>query len=225
MKIKILEHGPYIVSPDIPLHLEKITIDAEGTSQGWQITKTYPAHKEAYALCRCGRSKIKPFCDGTHEEINFDGEEVATHDTDYDSIVEYHGDTVKLEDEESLCGVLRFCDRGIQVWGYVEEGGEENAKIAIEEACNCATGRLRIIGKDGKVIEPQLNKEISAIQDTATNHRGPLWIKGGIEIEGADGKLYKVRNRVTLCRCGESSNMPFCDATHLQCPHMKGNDQ
>ena len=43
---------------------------------------------------------------------------------------------------------------------------------------------------------------------------GPIWVKGGIRIEGADGKSYEIRNRVTLCRCGQSSNKPFCDGTH-----------
>jgi CDGSH-type Zn-finger protein len=56
-------------------------------------------------------------------------------------------------------------------------------------------------------------------------HRGPLWVKGGIGLEGAKGVKYETRNRMTLCRCGESSNMPFCDATHLHCPHMKGADE
>ena len=225
MKIKILEKGPYLVSADVPLHLEAITTDKKGTSLGWQITKTYPIQKEEYALCRCGHSKNKPFCDGMHEDVHFEGTEVATHDTDYDNIVRYEGPDVTLEDEESLCAVLRFCDRGIQVWNAAEAGGEENTKLAIEEACCCAAGRLRIIDKDGKTIEPDLNKEISAIQDTAEDCRGPLWVKGGIEIEGADGRLYKVRNRITLCRCGESRNMPFCDATHLQCSHMQGLDK
>jgi len=27
--------------------------------------------KEAFALCRCGHSKTKPFCDGTHKVIGF----------------------------------------------------------------------------------------------------------------------------------------------------------
>ena len=32
----------------------------------------------------------------------------------------------------------------------------------------------------------------------------------------ADGFEYEVRNRVTLCRCGQSQNKPFCDGTHAQ---------
>ncbi|UCF09264.1 MAG: CDGSH iron-sulfur domain-containing protein, partial [Thermoplasmata archaeon] len=44
---------------------------------------------------------------------------------------------------------------------------------------------------------------------------GPIWVRGRIPIESADGHIYEIRNRVTLCRCGWSSNKPFCDSSHL----------
>jgi CDGSH-type Zn-finger protein len=43
---------------------------------------------------------------------------------------------------------------------------------------------------------------------------GPIWVRGEIPIQSADGKIYEVRNRVTLCRCGKSLNKPFCDSSH-----------
>ena len=42
----------------------------------------------------------------------------------------------------------------------------------------------------------------------------PLWVRGGVQIVSADGGVYEVRSRVTLCRCGASSNKPFCDGSH-----------
>jgi CDGSH-type Zn-finger protein len=39
-------------------------------------------------------------------------------------------------------------------------------------------------------------------------------VRGGIPIESANGKTYAVRNRVTLCRCGQSANKPLCDGSH-----------
>jgi CDGSH-type Zn-finger protein len=45
---------------------------------------------------------------------------------------------------------------------------------------------------------------------------GPLWVKGGIPVEAADGFEYEKRNRVTLCRCGRSGHKPFCDGSHLK---------
>ncbi|MGI6665815.1 MAG: CDGSH iron-sulfur domain-containing protein [Christensenellaceae bacterium] len=82
-----------------------------------------------------------------------------------------------------------------------------------------------MVKKNGEKLEEALECEIGLVQDVPKNHRGPLWVKGGIQIEGADGTLYEIRNRVTLCRCGESNNMPFCDASHLMCAHMEGRDE
>jgi CDGSH-type Zn-finger protein len=46
-------------------------------------------------------------------------------------------------------------------------------------------------------------------------------VKGGVQIKSSDGFVYEPRNRVTLCRCGQSGNKPFCDGTHIS---MKFND-
>jgi len=35
-----------------------------------------------------------------------------------------------------------------------------------------------------------------------------------VHLVSEDGFDYEVRNRMTLCRCGESQNKPFCDGTH-----------
>jgi len=43
---------------------------------------------------------------------------------------------------------------------------------------------------------------------------GGIWLRGGIAVTAADGTPYPVRNRVVLCRCGASSNKPFCDGSH-----------
>ena len=55
--IKIAENGPLIVDGDFKL------VDAKG--QEVPLTKK--------ALCRCGASTMKPFCDGTHSKIGFQG--------------------------------------------------------------------------------------------------------------------------------------------------------
>ena len=55
--IKIKENGPYLVDGEFKL------VDANGTE--------IPIVKKA--LCRCGGSTMKPFCDGTHSKIGFQG--------------------------------------------------------------------------------------------------------------------------------------------------------
>ena len=45
---------------------------------------------------------------------------------------------------------------------------------------------------------------------------GPLRLEGEIEIYDATGGKYDLsaRTKISLCRCGHSSNKPFCDGTH-----------
>ena len=61
--IKIRENGPLVVSGSFTV------VDKDGTA--------YTIEKETIALCRCGHSEIKPFCDGHHRECGFEAESVA----------------------------------------------------------------------------------------------------------------------------------------------------
>lgn len=55
--VKVLENGPLLVTGDIEV------VDSDGANFKWEGT--------AAALCRCGGSGNKPFCDGTHTSIEF----------------------------------------------------------------------------------------------------------------------------------------------------------
>ncbi len=226
-KIRIMPGGPYEVDPSIPMNNAVIVPDESGVSEAWAKGKReYPAQDAPYYLCRCGRSKNKPFCDGAHVHAEFHDHETAK-DIPYDQGAKrYPGDTVDLLDDEEFCAVAKFCDRGESVWAYATASGQPGFEAeAIKQACNCPSGRLTIQRKNGEKIEPDLPQEISPVQDTAAGTRGPLWVKGGIELTGQGGHVYETRNRMTLCRCGESGNMPFCDASHLRCEHMRGSDE
>lgn len=43
---------------------------------------------------------------------------------------------------------------------------------------------------------------------------GPIVVTGRIKLTDASGKEYKTYSITSFCRCGASSNMPFCDGTH-----------
>ena len=62
-KITVLDNGPYLVKGPVLL------LDAEGNE--------FRAERSTVALCRCGRSMTKPFCDGTHSKVGFRAEERA----------------------------------------------------------------------------------------------------------------------------------------------------
>ena len=214
-KIKVTKNGPYIISGKIPLQIQIIIADSEGTATEWQPSTKY-APQEKSSLCRCGHSMNKPFCDGTHIKVGFDGTETAGEETYLTQPKEIAGPVLKLADIEELCASARFCHRASGIWNLVPGSDDpEKKQIAIEETCNCPSGRLVIMDKrTGKIIEPKFAKSIALIEDPAMGVSGPIWARGGIPVESANGKTYQVRNRVTLCRCGKSKNKPCCDSSH-----------
>ena len=215
MKVKIMHNGPYIVSGGVPLTEQIIEVDEEGYSYNWRQGKTYPLQQQ-YALCRCGKSKNMPFCDGAHLKAGVDCSETAGHQPYIKQAEEIQGPILKLTDAQELCASARFCDRAGGIWNLVEQPDEEAEQIAIEEAGNCPSGRLIVWNREGKAIEPHFKPSIALIEDPSEGVKGPVWVRGGIPVESADGSVYEVRNRVTLCRCGRSFNKPFCNGSHME---------
>jgi len=215
-KIKVTKNGPYLVSGVVPLSEQGIRVDSDEQCHGWKEGKKYQV-QESCALCRCGRSQRKPFCDGTHTKIEFDGTEQATNKPYMEQAREFRGPDLKLTDAEDFCVRARFCHRSGGTWKLTQQSSDPEAKqTAIEEACECPSGRLVAWDKDGRAIEPDFEPSIGLVEDTQAKKMGPIWVRGSIPVESAKGKTYEIRNRVTLCRCGKSSNKPFCDGSHLE---------
>ena len=214
-KIRVLKNGPYLVYGNTPLIKMTIQCDTHGIPSKW-LTGEKLQTPETYSLCRCGQSKTKPFCDGTHTKVNFDGTETSDNEP-YDKMAKViDSPKLTLKDAEILCASARFCHRGGDIWQVVLQSDEPWAKKnAIDNACDCPSGRLVVIDKEsGKTIEPSLERSIGLIEDPAIGVDGPIWVRGSIPVFSAEGKPYEVRNRVTLCRCGKSTNKPFCDSSH-----------
>lgn len=213
--VTVSKNGPYIVTGSIPLATAIIGVDTEGESERWRDGEFYPI-PETYALCRCGQSGKKPFCDGTHAKINFDGTETAVREPFADQAQTFDGPTHKLLDASALCASARFCDRNGQVWNQISRTDETSIHaMFIQQVSDCPSGRLVAWDKaTGTAIEPSLPISIALVEDPKEQCHGPLWLRGGIPMIAADGFKYEVRNRVTLCRCGLSENKPFCDGSH-----------
>jgi len=223
-KVKITKNGPYLVSGGLPLGKEKSMVGKEGEPETWENGDGYPK-QENYALCRCGNSKNKPFCDGSHAATGFDGTETASKHKYHRQANRVEGPGIFLADAPSFCSAARFCHLAGGTWANVKKSGDPRAKkMAQQTACNCPSGRLVVYDKKtGKIIEPKFTPSISLIEDTQAKVSGPVWLKGGIELESADGKKYEVRNRCTVCRCGKSGNKPFCDGTHISARFNDGD--
>ena len=62
--IRLRRNGPYVIDSD-----DVTVVDWNGVA--------YPVDRRPVALCRCGASTKKPFCDGTHSRIGFEAAEAA----------------------------------------------------------------------------------------------------------------------------------------------------
>lgn len=213
--VTVSKNGPYLVSGAVPLSKMVIISDRQGGSEAWQPERSYP-EQDKMALCRCGHSGSKPYCDGTHAKIGFNGTETASREPYLAQAEEIDGPQYRLTDVESLCAFARFCDPNGQVWNQVTQTDDPQvAENFIRQVNNCPSGRLVAWNAETQEpVETPLPISIGLIEDPVEQCSGPIWLRGGIQVIAADGFSYEVRNRVTLCRCGASNNKPFCDGTH-----------
>jgi len=214
-RVAITKNGPFLVSGGLPLSEQWIVVNKEGESLEYREGTKYATSAE-YALCRCGQSNNKPFCDGSHAKCSFDGTETASRQPYAEQAEVIEGQAMLLTDVQNLCAFARFCDPKGRVWNLVQQpDSPETRQLVKHEAGHCPAGRLIAWDKkSGKAFEPEFEPSIALIEDTAKKVSGPIWVRGGVPIVSADGETYEVRNRATLCRCGRSSNKPFCDGSH-----------
>ncbi len=71
IKIRLRPNGPLVIEGATPLETLIEIVDHQGNSF------TIPANKPVVALCRCGQSANKPFCDGAHKNCGFLAQELA----------------------------------------------------------------------------------------------------------------------------------------------------
>jgi len=208
MKIKVSKDGPYTVFGGIPLKEENIQKDSMGKPDKWVEGKKFSPNG-TYVLCRCGKSTNKPFCTGDH--VGTDGTETAKRKTfDETAQVCAKAEGIELYQDPILCVGAGFCHGKNYVDKTIKK--PETRNIALQQTYDCPGGSL-LIKINGVPQEPKLEKSISV---TSLERPGPMLVKGGIQVESADGYKYEARNRVALCTCGKSKNKPFCDASHLR---------
>ncbi len=219
-RIVVIRNGPYVVEGDVPLVSKTQVVSEHGEPLTWRKDGEIVVSPGEYHLCRCGQSANRPFCDGTHRKVDFDGTETAdttvtgTHKTQIP-----RGTGFFVEKDSSLCmlsGYCEFSDVGLgRLMTATEDTKMRSLVMAMIERCPSGALTYRIEA-EGLDIEPDLPQQI-AVTTEITSHgpiAGPLWVTGNIAIERSDGQPFKTRNRVTLCNCGHSCNKPLCDGTH-----------
>lgn len=214
--VTVTEKGPYLVHGRPPLAEQFIMPNDRNESWYFQEGKHFSTDAEPTALCRCGESKRKPYCDGAHKTAAWNPELTSSEDSLLDGAETIEGGTLTLTDNEKYCVFARFCHPYGDVWNLTEESDDPQArKLAIREASMCPSGRLMAWdNRSGKPYEFRFEPGLGLIEDPLIGSSGGLWIRGGIPMRRENGDTYEIRNRVVVCRCGQSANKPYCDGTH-----------
>jgi CDGSH-type Zn-finger protein len=204
--------GPLIVNGEVPLVRKTAVHSEHGEPLAWKTGEPLDT-RETYALCRCGDSSDKPFCDGSHVAAGFEGNDTADSSTYSDRANVLGGSGITVRDDRSICVHAGFCgNRVTNIWKQVADTDDSLVRLAvINEVEKCPSGAITYCFEgDEADNEADYPTEIAAITD------GPLWVTGGIAVTTSDGTQLEARTRVTLCRCGASANKPLCDGSHKE---------
>jgi CDGSH-type Zn-finger protein len=215
-RITVQEHGPYLVSGGVPINRKSIVHSDQHEPLTWRKHAVLEADS-TYRLCRCGHSSQKPFCDNTHATIGFDGTETAPTAPSATRARRFSGSGMTMTDDSIFCMHGGFCGNKVEkVWDMVKRSDDTRVKFALMQMIErCPSGKLGY-EVDGVPIEPDLPQAVSVTTD------GPYWVTGGIPVTMANGETLEVRNRVTLCRCGQSKIKPLCDGSHVEAGFKDG---
>jgi CDGSH-type Zn-finger protein len=220
-RIAVRKNGPYTVHGDVPLVRKVQVVSEHGEPLTWKTGEEIEV-SETYTLCRCGQSRAKPLCDGTHDEIDFDGTESADTRVTAERQVIYAGGThIVVKRDEYLCMESGFCaNRITDVERMVPHTDDTQVRAQVMAMIErCPSGSYAYSIEEGEAdVEPDLPRQVAVTTEITSDGpiAGPLWVTGCLPIDRADGQPLETRNRVTLCRCGLSKEKPLCDGTHRE---------
>ncbi len=196
IRIRANKNGPYTVEGALQVK----------SSQGDILPIDSQAH-----LCRCGKSRNKPFCDKTHVEYGFSSNKLEGRLPD--KIDEYKGKQITIYDNRGICSHKGNCTKhlpkvfiqGKEPW--IDPDGADPKEIA-RIIRMCPSGALSYEWSGTKYADWEKNSEL------CISKNGPLEINGSVEFFDEEKSEALNKDHYTLCRCGGSKNKPFCDGTH-----------
>ncbi|MET7335755.1 ferritin-like domain-containing protein [Nonomuraea sp. NPDC005650] len=216
-RIVVLRDGPYLVYGGVPLRRKRKIVSAEKHALTWKTGQPLET-EDTYALCRCGHSASKPFCDGTHAVIGFDGTESAGLQP-YKELQHVHdGVGISAQRVGELCVHAAFCiGRTRPIAAMLADTGDSDVRADIMGRIDhCPSGSYSYaLERGGESIEADLPQAVSVLEEE-DGLAGALWVTGKVPVLRSDGLPLETRNRMTLCRCGHSGNKPLCDGTHRE---------
>ena len=210
-KISVLPNGPYYLLNE----MEPKVVENLQNSKGEPLSTV-----SGVALCRCGASNNKPFCDGTHGTIGFSSEnKTAADDSEHmirNKRKNYVGREIIIHDNRRTCSHAAECVNNLssvfkfnaRPWINPDSAKAEDI---IDTIRKCPSGALSysINGIEYR-NQDERRPMIMVSKD------GPYLVTGGIDLLGGNIQFAEgaSREHYTLCRCGASNYKPFCDGMH-----------
>ena len=169
--------------------------------------------KETMALCRCGGSANKPFCDGTHAKIGFSSAKLKGRVEDKRE--NYKGKKITIHDNRGICAHAGRCTDGLtsvfrlkeEPWIHPDAASADEIIATIQK---CPSGALSY--SVGDFEHPDRDGKPTIF--VAPN--GPYVVSGEPDLVDTTRAEGVSKEHFTMCRCGGSKNKPFCDGMHTE---------
>ncbi|MBV8720413.1 MAG: CDGSH iron-sulfur domain-containing protein [Chloroflexi bacterium] len=173
------------------------------------------------ALCRCGQSASKPWCDGSHALVGFDDARDPNRVADRRDT--YPGVAVTIFDNRGICQHSGFCTDRLSLAfrtnqePFVAPSGARMDEL-IRAVRNCPSGALSF-AIDGREARDAVDWNSQRNPAVFVTNDGPYRITGAIPLIDPNATPVARNQGVSLehyalCRCGHSQNKPFCSGMH-----------
>lgn len=198
IKIMLVKNGP------IGLKAEGEDFPVLSTAEGEDISVDKPVF-----LCRCGASANKPYCDGAHGASGYDDGNRCGND----ELRDFAGPDITVHFNRSICSGAGACVRGLPavfksgVEDWIQPGEAAVAEV-IATVKRCPSGALTY------TVDGETSRNEAGDVSVKIVKNGPYEIKGPVEFDAPKWSANASRTTFALCRCGKSSNNPFCDYSH-----------
>jgi CDGSH-type Zn-finger protein/truncated hemoglobin YjbI len=204
--IQLSKNGPYLLSNVDRLHNH--------------LGDPIPTRPQM-ALCRCGESATKPWCDGSHAGVDFSDEKDPNRVADRRDT--YAGLSITVYDNRGICQHSGYCTDRIPLAfrvdrePFVAPSGARLDEI-IRAVRNCPSGALSY-AVDDQEARNQVDWHNRRVPTVTVTKDGPYRVIGAIPLVAPTGGPVD-RNEgsslehCALCRCGHSQNKPFCSGMH-----------
>jgi CDGSH-type Zn-finger protein len=161
------------------------------------------------ALCRCGESANKPFCDGSHVAAGYSDENRCEND----ELQHYEAPGITVHFNRSICAGAAACVRNLPaVFKSASEDWIHPGEATVEEiaatVARCPSNALTCTVADPVTAEPADRVSIRIVPS------GPYLVEGPVAFDPPRWSKNASRTRFALCRCGKTRNAPFCDYSH-----------